>query len=93
MSTLLVMWFRSANSHTGQQLSCITGRTDGSIRLLAKPHRYRLQPKGRPQMESSLSGLGRRSPVSGHSFRQRGRGSNASGWLIADWPLSKGRPR
>ena len=52
MSTLLVMWFRSANSHTGQRLGRITGRTDGSIRLLAKPHRYRLQPKGRPQMES-----------------------------------------
>lgn len=32
-STLFVMWFRSANSHTGQQLSYITGRTDGSIRL------------------------------------------------------------
>ncbi len=31
---------------------CITGRTDSSIRLLAKPSRYRLRSKGRPQMES-----------------------------------------
>jgi len=37
-STLRVMWFRSANSHTGQQLHrCITGRTDGSCRLRATP--------------------------------------------------------
>ena len=29
-----MIWFRSANSHTGPQLyRCIRGRTDGSIRL------------------------------------------------------------
>src|SRR6201999_1332422 len=29
-----MIWFRSANSHTGPQLHrCIRGRTDGSIRL------------------------------------------------------------
>jgi hypothetical protein len=29
-----MIWFRSANSHTGPQLDrCIRGRTDGSIRL------------------------------------------------------------
>ena len=37
-STLVVMWFRSANSHTGPQLyRCIRGRTDGSIRQHANP--------------------------------------------------------
>src|ERR1700742_2455971 len=31
-----MIWFRSANSHTGPQLHrCIQGRTDGSIRLRA----------------------------------------------------------
>src|SRR6266850_1080617 len=31
-----MIWFRSANSHTGPQLDrCIRGRTDGSIRLRA----------------------------------------------------------
>jgi len=31
-----MIWFRSANSHTGPQLyRCIRGRTDGSIRLRA----------------------------------------------------------
>ena len=31
-----MIWFRSANSHTGPQLHrCIRGRTDGSIRLRA----------------------------------------------------------
>src|SRR6266481_3666459 len=31
-----MIWFRSANSHTGPQLQrCIRGRTDGSIRLRA----------------------------------------------------------
>src|SRR5262249_55077838 len=31
-----MIWFRSANSHTGPQLHrCIRGRTDGSIRLSA----------------------------------------------------------
>src|SRR5579864_7073591 len=31
-----MIWFRSANSHTGPQLHrCIRGRTDGSIRLCA----------------------------------------------------------
>ena len=35
-STLRVMWFRSANSHTGHGSRCrSTGRTDGSIRLRA----------------------------------------------------------
>jgi hypothetical protein len=33
-----MIWFRSANSHTGPQLHrCIRGRTDGSIRLRANP--------------------------------------------------------
>ncbi len=31
---------------------CITGRTDGSIRLCIRTSKYRLQPKGRPQMGS-----------------------------------------
>ena len=31
-----MIWFRSANSHTGPRLDrCIRGRTDGSIRLRA----------------------------------------------------------
>src|SRR3954447_26615185 len=33
-----MIWFRSANSHTGPQLQrCIRGRTDGSIRQRANP--------------------------------------------------------
>src|SRR4051812_1923166 len=33
-----MIWFRSANSHTGPQLHrCIRGRTDGSIRQRANP--------------------------------------------------------
>src|SRR5579859_3428315 len=33
----LMIWFRSANSHTGPQLHRCRGRTDGSIRLHALP--------------------------------------------------------
>ena len=48
-----MIWFRSANSHTGPQLHrCIRGRTDGSIRLradiLQKPLAFagRMTPRG-----------------------------------------------
>lgn len=39
-----MIWFRSANSHTGPQLHrCIRGRTDGSIRLRVSAPRIRLR--------------------------------------------------
>ena len=49
-----MIWFRSANSHTGPQLHrCIRGRTDGSIRLRANLlQKNRLHLAGRPQMST-----------------------------------------
>ena len=48
-----MIWFRSANSHTGPQLHrCIRGRTDGSIRLRANLLKNRLRLAGRPQMST-----------------------------------------
>jgi hypothetical protein len=48
-----MIWFRSANSHTGPQLHrCIRGRTDGSIRLRANLFKNRLHLAGRPQMST-----------------------------------------
>jgi len=42
-----MIWFRSANSHTGPQLHrCIRGRTDGSIRLHASYLQLPLAPSG-----------------------------------------------
>ena len=48
----LMIWLRSANSHTGPQLDrCTRGRTDGSIRLSAPLFpKNRLHLAGRPQM-------------------------------------------
>jgi hypothetical protein len=37
---------------------CITGRTDGSIRLRARTPENRLHPKGRPQMDSGTAASG-----------------------------------
>ena len=51
-----MIWFRSANSHTGPQLHrCIRGRTDGSIRLRATLLKNRLHLEGLPQMSSRPS--------------------------------------
>jgi len=51
-----MIWFRSANSHTGPQLHrCIRGRTDGSIRQRANPPKNRLHLAGRPQMSTRPS--------------------------------------
>lgn len=53
-----LIWFRSANSHTGPQLHrCSKGRTDGSIRLRAISIKYRLRLQGRPQMPDVLDGV------------------------------------
>jgi hypothetical protein len=42
-----MIWFRSANSHTGPQLHrCIRGRTDGSIRLRANALQKLLASRG-----------------------------------------------
>src|SRR5215813_6655645 len=42
-----MIWFRSANSHTGPQLHrCIRGRTDGSIRRRANPLQKPLASRG-----------------------------------------------
>ena len=50
-----MIWFRSANSHTGPQLHrCIRGRTDGRLRAdLLQKNRLRLA--GRPQMSTRPS--------------------------------------
>ncbi len=54
-----MIWFRSANSHTGPQLyRCIRGRTDGSIRLRADLLKNRLHLAGRPQMSSCHLAIG-----------------------------------
>jgi hypothetical protein len=51
MSTPLVIWYRSANSHTGQQLSAAlqAGQMAASDHV-SEPYENRLQPSGRPQM-------------------------------------------
>ena len=59
ISTLRVMWFRSANSHTGPQhekLHQEAGQMAASdyVPYLSK---YRLHPAGRPQMGSGRSAL------------------------------------
>lgn len=65
-----LIWFRSANSHTGPQLHrCSKGRTDGSIRLRAISFKYRLRLQGRPQMPDVLDGV-----QFGTSGRQRHEG-------------------
>ena len=58
-----LIWFRSANSHTGpQHHRCTRGRTDGSIRLRAHIlQRIGLRFSGRPQMTLSSLLLGARS--------------------------------
>src|SRR5262247_1370521 len=51
-----MIWFRSANSHTGPQLHrCIRGRTDGSIRLCANLLQKPLALGGASTDEYSLS--------------------------------------
>jgi hypothetical protein len=49
-----MIWFRSANSHTGPQLHrcTIRGRTDGSIRLRADLPQKSLASRGGPQMST-----------------------------------------
>jgi hypothetical protein len=52
-----MIWFRSANSHTGPQLHrCIRGRTDGSIRQRANLLKKPLALAGRPQMSTRPKG-------------------------------------
>ena len=54
-----MIWFRSANSHTGPQLHCcIRGRTDGSIRLRANLLQKPLASRGASTDE--YTPLGRR---------------------------------
>ncbi len=66
-----MIWFRSANSHTGPQLHrCIRGRTDGSIRPRAELSQKPLASRGastdvfRPSGRIGSSVLGRNGPVS-----------------------------
>jgi hypothetical protein len=57
ISTLRVMWFRSANSHTGPQhkkLHQEAGQMAASD-YVPNLSKNRLHPKGRPQMESGRS--------------------------------------
>jgi len=50
-----MIWFRSANSHTGPQLHrCIRGRTDGSIRQRANPPKKPLALGGASTDEYTL---------------------------------------
>src|SRR6516164_2647685 len=66
-----MIWFRSANSHTGPQLyRCIRGRTDGSIRLSANLLQKPLALGGRPQMSTPL-----------HRRREFRRDNNFHFWL------------
>ena len=61
ISTLRVMWFRSANSHTGPQhkkLHQEAGQMAASD-YVPNLSKYRLHPKGRPQMESGHSRIRR----------------------------------
>ena len=56
ISTLRVMWFRSANSHTGPQhekLHQEAGQMAASD-YVPNLSKYRLHPAGRPQMGSGL---------------------------------------
>ena len=53
-----MIWFRSANSHTGPQLHrCIRGRTDGSIRLRANLLQIPLASGGASTDERTLRRL------------------------------------
>ena len=58
---------------------CIKGRTDGSIRLRVRTSRYRLQPKGRPQMESGTAASERQEEASRRSFTMSSRQLGANG--------------
>ena len=56
-----MIWFRSANSHTGPQLHrCIRGRTDGSIRLRANARQKPLASRGASTDEYTPSHLSSR---------------------------------
>lgn len=54
ISTLRVMWFRSANSHTGPQHEKLHQEAGQMAASDYAPNlsKYRLHPAGRPQMES-----------------------------------------
>ena len=55
ISTLRVMWFRSANSHTGPQHKTLhqeAGQMAASD-YVSNPSKYRLRFLGRPQMAAS----------------------------------------
>ena len=52
ISTLRVMWFRSANSHTGPQLYAASQAGQMAATDYALPFENRLRLSGRPQMES-----------------------------------------
>lgn len=68
-----MIWFRSANSHTGPQLHrCIRGRTDGSIRLRVTAFlMFSLALKGASTDVAWIGGVGALSPtrVPGHAMR------------------------
>jgi transposase len=53
-----MIWFRSANSHTGPQLHrCIRGRTDGSIRLRADILQKPLASRGASTDATAIAAL------------------------------------
>lgn len=60
ISTPRVMWFRSANSHTGPQHKTLHQEAGQMAASDYVPNlsKYRLHPKGRPQMGSGRSGFG-----------------------------------
>lgn len=59
ISTLRVMWFRSANSHTGPQHKTLLQEAGQMAASDYVPNlsKSRLHPKGRPQMESGHTHL------------------------------------
>ena len=64
-STLRVMWFRSANSHTGSQHSSTAASEAGQMAASdqrARHSRNYLRRRGRPQMESGQLGADHRFP-------------------------------
>lgn len=76
-----MIWFRSANSHTGPQLHrCIRGRTDGSIRLRVTAFlMFSLALKGASTDVAWIGGVGALSPtrVPGYAMRTHRDGVDA----------------
>ena len=69
ISTLRVMWFRSANSHTGPQHKTLhqeAGQMAASD-YVSNPSNYRLRFLGRPQMGSGTTVFSETAYISGHS--------------------------